>query len=193
MRISRFLTVAGILLVACCTALAEPISVYFSPGSSYKAVGSNFTISILADIPQDPGVVDFGFNLVWDKSMMQLNDVSGASSPWEILWDSGTPESITGLLFPTLNSPESVFGSGTLLATLYFNCLQEGTSTLNIALDPDLFAIGLQGFYGPDGSALDFTVTEGSVEQGTQTVPEPSTLMLLPPALIGLAVWRKRK
>lgn len=199
MRILRFLMVAGLLLFTCGTALAD-IHVYFGPGASYQTVGSSFQIDIVADIPQNPGLVTFGFNLLWDKSMMQLADVNGTGSPWDILWDSGTPESITGFLYPTPTSPPSEYGSGVLLATLYFKCLQEGTSTLGIGLDPDLLALGLQGFYGPDtsvdptggvGALLDFTVTEGSVTQ--VPVPEPSAILLLSSVLVGLAVWTKRK
>jgi len=189
MRLFRFLIVAGILIFACSTALAD-ISVYFSPDDSYQAVGSSYKIDILADIPQNPGLVDFGFNLVWDESMMRLNDVSGTGSPWDILWDSTTPESITGFLFPTPTSPPSESGSGVLLAILDFTCLQEGSSTLGIGLDPTLVGLGLQGFYGPDGSSLNFEVTEGEVTQG---VPEPGSIVLLSSVLAGLALWMKRK
>ena len=191
MKISKLLIVVAILILACGSALAD-VSVYFSPSDSYKSVGSSFTISILADIPQDPGLVDFGFNLVWDPSMMQLVDVNGTGSPWDILWDSGTPESITGLLFPTPTSPASESGSGVLLAKLDFTCLQEGSSALDIALDPDLFALGLQGFYDPTGAPLDFTVTPGSVTQGV-TAPEPSSILLLSAGLAGFAFRRKSK
>lgn len=192
MKKFNFLTVAGILMLACGTALGDPIRVYFNPADSYQGVGSSFDISILADIPQNPGLVDFGFNLGWNQSMMQLNNVSGTGSPWDILWDSGSPESITGFLFPTANSPSSESGSGILLANLEFTCLQEGSSTLYIALDSALVAQGLQGFYDPTGSPLDFTFTPGSVDQGLAEVPEPSSVLLLSAALIGLAFWKKR-
>ena len=193
MKKLKFLTVAGILILACGTALADPVRVYFNPADSYQGVGSSFDISILADIPQNPGLVDFGFNLGWNQSMMQLDNVNGTGSPWDILWDSGTPASITGFLFPTPTSPASVSGSGILLANLEFRCLQEGSSLLDIALDPDLFAEGLQGFYDPAGSPLGFTFTPGSVDQGLTGVPEPSSVLLLSAGLIGLALWSKRK
>lgn len=193
MKRFKFLTVAGILVLACGAALADPVRVYFNPADSYQGVGSSFDISILADIPQDPGLVDFGFNLGWDQSMMQLNNVTGTGSPWDILWDPGTPASITGLLFPTPTSPASESGSGVLLANLEFTCLREGSSTLDIALDSGLVAQGLQGFYDPTGSPLAFTVTAGSVDQGTAALPEPNSILLLSTGVIGLAFWRKPK
>lgn len=193
MKKITFLTVAGMLILACGTALADPIRVYFNPADSYQGVGSSFDISILADIPQNPGLVDFGFDLGWNQSMMKLNNVTGTGSPWDILWDSGTPASITGFLFPTPTSPASESGSGILLANLEFTCLQEGLSTLDIALEPGLVSQGLQGFYDPTGSPLDFTFTPGGVDQGLAGVPEPSSVLLLSAGLIGLAFWRKRK
>jgi hypothetical protein len=205
MSIFRSLIVAGVLIFARGTALADvaDVSLYFSPTDSYQDVGGSFEISILADISQSPGLVGFGFNLVWNESMMQLTDVSGTGSLWDILWDSGTPESITGFLFPTSTSPASGSGSGILLANLYFRCLQEGSSKLDIAVDPDLLALGLQGFYGPDpsgadptagtGPLLSYSFTEGSVTQGVAEVPEPGSIVLLSSVLIGLAFWTKRK
>ena len=193
MRIFKYLTLALILILACSTALADPVQVYFSPSGSDQIVGSTFTIKILANIPADPGLVDFGFNLLWDNSLMRLDGVTGTDSQWDILWDVGTPESVTGLLFPTPTSPVSVSGSGLILANLSFTCLGEGSSTLNIATDPELVALGLQGFYGPDGQALDAAVTSTTVDQGTASVPEPSALLLLPAGLLGLRLWRKRK
>lgn len=194
MKIFKLLTVAVILILCCGTALAD-ISVYFSPADSTHPAGSSFTIGILADIPQDPGLVAYGFNLLWDDSKMQLKDVNGIGSPFDILWDVGTPMEITGLLFPTPTSPASEFGDAILLANLDFKCLQEGFSGLSIDTDPGLVALGLQGFYGPDPTAppIDFTVTDGSVTQSPSVAPEPSTILLIPAGLAGLAFWRKRK
>lgn len=191
MKIVRILSLVALLILACGAARAD-ISIYFSPSDSYQAIGSSFTIDILADIP-DPGLVDFGFNLVWNQALMRLDTVGAGASPWAILWDSGTPEALTGFLFPTPTSPEFVTGTSILLASLDFTCLQAGTSGLDIALDPDLAALGLQGFYGPAqvggiSAPLAFTVTPGTVVQ----VPEPGSILLLA-AAAGLALRAKRK
>jgi len=193
MKILRLLIVAGILIFACGTALADDLNLYFSPANSNQAVGSSFTINILADIQQTPGLVDYGFDLVWDDSLMQLTNVGGTGSPFDVFWDSVTE--ITGLLSPTPTSPPSEYGTGILLATLDFKCLQLGTSPLNISVDDPTLLV--QGFYGPStdptagpGPLLSFTVTPGSVTQG---VPEPNSILLLSSGLIGLAIWTKRK
>jgi hypothetical protein len=195
----KVLIVAGILLFACSAALAD--TVYFSPADSYRSLGSSFEIDIRADISPNPGLTAFGFNLTWNPSLMGLINVTGDGSDFDILWDSGTPESIIGFLLPTPSSPPSASGSNVLLANLYFKCLGEGSSTLGIAMDAELVAIGLQGFYGPvpdpsdplagPGPLLGFDVTPGSVDQGT--VPEPGSIVLLSSALLGLAIWSRRK
>lgn len=192
MRTLKFFVFAVILILACGTAVADPINVYFSPLDSYQAVGSNFTISVQADIPDNPGLVAYSFNLLWNDSMMRLNNVNGTGSPWDVLWDAGTPQSITGLLFPTPTSPISEAGAGVLLANLDFTCLQEGSSGLSIGMDSSLAEVGLQGFYGPNGEWLDYTVTDGEVDQGV-VVSEPSSILLLPAGILGLGIWIRRR
>jgi len=92
-----------------------------------------------------------------------------------------------------VNQPESF-----VLATLYFNTIAPGTSTLRITSNQFLGVILLGDEYG---SQLSFTTQEGTINVISQTgggtvtqpIPEPATLILMGAGFAGLGFYRRRK
>lgn len=190
-KIVLWLLLTGMLIVSTGSANAL-IQVSFDPADKYAGVGSVFNVNILADIPQADATVGWGFNLLYDPLKMTLQNATGGSG-WDVL--QLAQNNLTGFLNPIPTSPPyGMSGDDILLATLTFECLGQGTSGLDISVNPDDltqgFVRGLAvGTAGP--TFADWQSTPGTVTQGT--TPEPSTFLLFGGGLATMVWLRRRK
>lgn len=158
-------------------ALAAPVTVRFDPSNSVVSPTNIFTVNIVADIP-DP-ILGWGLDLGFDQTVLSLRSFNIGHS-----WFSATSldgDNLAGLAFPN-----AVSGSNTILASLNFMALQQGTSILFSSFTAtDL----TEGFILETGGFADVAFVRGSVViSDVTTIPEPTTLLLFSLALVSLRV-----
>lgn len=154
----------------------------FTPAAASFHGGQSVDIEMRADI-SDQAVVGFDLNLGFDDAIVELsNVVFGSAFDFGGLggiWDPSTQWLLGGAF------PDPVLGDDILLATLSFTGLQAGSTTLTAMFDPALSqGFALEG-YG------DFAAV--TVQDATLNVPEPGTLALVFPALLGAGLALRRR
>lgn len=166
-------------LLLCCLipVNAMGLSVYFDPSESILDVGDTFSVDILANIPETEPIIGWGLDVEFDEDVLALTDPPSIGSSWTSLF---TPDG-DGLAGSTYPLP--VTGDGVLLATLYFEVIDYG-STSFIASFNEL----TEGF----SSITGFVDTTFESTNITAPVPEPATMLLLWTGLLGLAGARRK-
>lgn len=156
---------------------AVPVSVFFQPQDSSAEVGAPFSVDLLANIP-DP-VLGWGLDVTFNTSVISLTGVTVASQ-----WSPAAAadgDGLAGLAFPL-----PVSGDNVLLATLSFDALTQGATTLEAsATVGDL----TEGFPLASGGFAEVIYTPGSVE----VVPLPAAVWLFGSGLLGLIGVARRK
>lgn len=169
----------ALLAVACIAGSAQATVVAgFNPTDSSVLLGDTVDVQIVADVT-DVSIFGWGLDVDYDDQLVELENI--AIGPlWDDVGATGDGDGLAGSTFP-----DSISGTGLLLATLTFRGVGLGVSPLELSHDnpPDL----TEGFpLDPTGFETDETFLLGSIE----VTPEPASLALL--MLGGLAVIRRR-
>lgn len=155
---------------------ALPITVSFDPQHSTATVGDTIAVDLVADIA-DP-VLGWGLDVAFDAALLSLVGSPVIGPDWLPAAATSDGDGLAGLAFPT-----ALTGDAVLLATLNFLLLDAGTSSLAASVTVgDLtegFALGPPA---PPGSFAELVFVDGSV-----TVAEPGTLLLLLAGIVALA------
>ena len=188
------LFVAFLMLVFCNATASQAVTLGFNPDFQGVLVGDQAIVDlVISGLEDDPAnfyyqtIGTFDLDISFDSAILgfysvtfgdQL-DLGGLGSWTEVTPDVGT----VNLLELSLDSPwdlEDYQADSFTVATLTFNTLVVGTSTLDIGIN----ALG-DAWANP----LAADVQSGSIAP----VPEPATLLLLGSGLAGLGFLRKKK
>ena len=153
-------------------------------------VGQSFDVQVRVDapfqgLPPDEQLLAFGFHLGFDAGQLQLDSFTPAPG-WEDDSAHLAPDIFSASIFPGVDNA----GQGDLLlATLHFDVLQAGTTTVSLATDAgDLY----QGLIFLETDPLAITGSDLLTLAPASTVPEPSNVLLMIAGLVGFAGWRRR-
>lgn len=166
---------------------AHALLVDFDPSTVNVAVGDSFTVDLLADIAQTEQILGWDIDLVFDSTQVSFAGAVGGSS-----WNMGTPifdddVSIAGFAGFPLPPGTGIWGNDTLLATLSFDCLADGTSLLDIGTDD-----ALEGFQLAATPAF-ATWSSAAATVNQASIPDPAAVFLLGSAcLLGFAGLRRK-
>ncbi len=81
-----------------------------------------------------------------------------------------------------------------LLASLVFTAPTAGDFTLGISSDGSDLDEGIYTWFGNGDFLIPFDIDlSETITVASATVPEPATVLLLVPGLIGMAGWKKRR
>jgi len=157
------------------------IDVFFSPQDSVIAApGFTTTVDIVADIPEADAVVGWGLDVsIVNTLIATLTNVAIE----EVVWDAAfAPDGDD--LAALAPAPDSVWGTGIVLATLTFTGQSAGVTGIALGATP---GDNTEGFALDPGVGGFATANYGT---GTVTVlPEPASLVLL--AAAGLLLRRR--
>jgi len=179
---------AGVLLLVAAWPAAGDIVVTVQPSETVVEVGDYFTVDLLADIPLADAIVGWGMDLSFDGSILSHDPlVDVAIGPAFIPALAPDGDKLAGLFFGPPPPPPGLSGDDVLLATMTFEALMPGSTSLNGGItlgDPS------EGFIGPGLPAPVRTVLFS--DASVTVIPAPAGVVL---GLIGLGVvgWVKRR
>ena len=159
-------------------------SVFFQPSGQSVVNGNPVSVDLLADLPNP--ALGWGLDVSFDSSILSLTNVAIGSSWAPSFAPDG--DGLVGLAFPF-----PISGNNITLATLTFDTLGSGTSSLDASITPLDFTEGIPLLTGGFDTVI---FTSGSVEvtssdpTSPNPIPEPSTIVLFASGLAGLAAWR---
>lgn len=196
--IKKLLLISAMLAgSALLTANAAPV-LSFNPTSQAVTLGDAVSVDIVLSGLEEGGLDQilsaFDVSVSYDSSILNATLLSifvtppfgidplinASSSSGEVQWDLTS--------FATDAALQAVQGNAVTLGTLTFATLSAGTSALKFS------AIDLTGL---GALALDPSVLDGSITvnkpNGNGSVPEPSAIMLMALAALGMTAEKRRK
>ena len=172
---------------------ALAITIGFEPASQIVPVGESVSIDLvisgLGDY-SEPSLSTFDLNITYDTAILDFTDYTLGSclgdilfgEAWDLSWGETAPGTINlaELSFLSVSELDALQPSSFPLATLTFNTLAVGTSSLDIS------TTALGDAYG---NLLSADVQSGSISP----VPEPATFILIGFGLGGIGILRRRR
>ena len=186
----KTLTAATLLAAAFIAPAAQAATIAFDTVGT-PTVGQSFDVQVRVDdpfqgLPSDEQLLAFGFHLGFDAGQLQLDSFTPAAG-WEDDSAHLAPGIFSASIFPGVDNAGQ---DGLLLATLHFDVLQAGTTTVSLATDAGDFN---QGLIFLETDPLAITGSDALTLASAPAVPEPSTLLLMIAGLVGVAGWRRRQ
>lgn len=196
MAIGKYVTIATCLVIGCLALLddAAAVPIRFEPGATTVAAGDSFLVDVVISDLGGEIVSTYDLDVLYDASILAASDVIftpllGNPELFEVFNDldlsvPGTADFAQLSLLPDADLLALQAAGTFTLATIAFDAVAPGTSTLEFFLDP------VNDFKGLDAAILPITTTPGTVTvEAAVAVSEPSTLwlMLIPLAVMALA------
>lgn len=184
-----FKSLTAATLLAAAASIAQAATIELDTVGT-PTVGQSFDVQVRVDdpfqgLPSDEQLLAFGFHLGFDASQLQLDSFTPAAG-WEDDSAHLAPDIFSASIFPGVDNA----GQGDLLlATLHFDVLQTGTTTVSLATDAGDFN---QGLIFLETDPLAITGSDALTLASPSAVPEPSNMLLMLAGLVGVAGWRRR-
>ncbi len=185
---------------------AHAISLDFVPANQTVVVGNSVTVDVVISglVAANEIVSAFDLDVTYDSTILTATNVIFGSSLgifdfFEVFesFELSTSGVVDFAALSALDDTDlSVQGDSVTLATLSFDALSDGMSSLNFVLDPPNDPAPVKDVKGRNAEILLLTVGEGSVDATVAPIPEPSTIFLFGSGLVGLVgmkVFRNRK
>ena len=184
-----FKSLTAATLLAAAASIAQAATIELDTVGT-PTVGQSFDVQVRVDdpfqgLPSDEQLLAFGFHLGFDASQLQLDSFTPAAG-WEDDSAHLAPDIFSASIFPGVDNAGQ---SDLLLATLHFDVLQTGTTTVSLATDAGDFN---QGLIFLETDPLAITGSDALTLASPSAVPEPSNMLLMLAGLVGVAGWRRR-
>jgi hypothetical protein len=179
-----FVITMGMLMLAVCASATPTITV----GSTIA--GNNSTGNVSVSISNDPDLYAIQFDIFFDPTLLQIN----GDTPGTVFTGSGQGYISTFPFADNVNG--AYYGAG---YTFFGATGVSVGSTPESVLDLDFSTLGLSGvsdIHIDDILLLDSfgdQITDFTTVDGTFTVPEPCSMLLLGSGLLGAMYTRRRK
>ncbi len=180
-------SILAALMLAAATFAGHAATVQLATIGTPQA-GQSFDLQLRLDDPfsglaADEELLSFGFHLGFDSSLLKLASFAPASG-----WDDDSAHLganiFSASIFPGLANQGQ---ASLLLATLHFDVLRPGTTSIALATDAGDFNQGI-GYLFTDPVAFDVSKT-----LVLSPVPESGTYASMLGGLAGMMAWRRRR
>lgn len=201
----RFFGFCAAALLAIGANSAQAVIISLDPASQSVAAGDSVEVAVILSGLPSPGaqsLAGFSLDVSFDSAILDFSKVVFGDPVLGDQLDLGGLSPLTDVfsylngvnIFELSFSPEADLNAGQAgaftLATLTFEALKLGTTTLTPFLDPFFGALLDAGTPPAPISVNDFVSAEVRV---ATTVPAPATLLLLAGGLFGLGFARRRQ